>query len=229
MMHSLPEFRLRLWIAAIFVFIALLILWFSHAADSPSEIGRNIGSEVLGITITVAGVDWLFERRGQNAQRHKLAVRTLEELDHAIWVWQGGSRYFDHEEMIALLKQVTDDDPLPGFTQNLFLRIGGKAALNLVLESDLVNHDTNLKAGIDHLSHLCKLRDGDTPMPCQQVVLHSREAATCLLKVLSWKPVKWEPSAQRGRKDCSIEHQRWRYYGEPALPRGTVEAFVAAG
>ena len=47
---------------------------------------------IIGIVITVAVVEWFFERRRLQTRGRQLAWDALHAVEHAVWVWQGGPR-----------------------------------------------------------------------------------------------------------------------------------------
>lgn len=112
--------KLRLGIGFLFLVLsALMIFWSIRAGyglDS-GDVFLNVGTELAGIVITVAIVDWLLERQRRRAECKTIAWRALHELDYAVWVWQGGAREFDVAELDWLLEHAAEDDPLPHFTQ----------------------------------------------------------------------------------------------------------------
>ena len=72
----------------------------------------NLGTEIIGIVITVAVVEWFFERRRLQNRGRQLAWDALHAVEHGVWVWQGGPREMDTDEVRAVLNAVGDDDPL---------------------------------------------------------------------------------------------------------------------
>jgi hypothetical protein len=87
----------------------------------------NLGTELVGIVITVAVVEWFFERRRHQTRGRQLAWDALHAVEHAVWVWQGGPREMDTDEVLGILDAVGADDPLPDFTEGLLLNIGTRS------------------------------------------------------------------------------------------------------
>lgn len=115
---------LRAIVTAAFLLVAALILWASFVVGVDTNAGTlfiNLGTEIVGIVITVAVVEWFFERRRLQNRGRQLAWDALHAIEHAVWVWQGGPRQMDTDEVLGVLNAVTRDDPLPDFTEGLFL------------------------------------------------------------------------------------------------------------
>jgi len=52
----------------------------------------NLGTEIVGITLTVAIVEALLEKRARSDEARRIAWNVMHDIDHAVWVWQGGGR-----------------------------------------------------------------------------------------------------------------------------------------
>jgi hypothetical protein len=63
----------------------------------------DFGCGILEIALTVAGVEWLLERRRKRDEIEQVSTRALMDIDHAMWVWQGGRREFDLVELRAAI------------------------------------------------------------------------------------------------------------------------------
>jgi hypothetical protein len=96
--------RTIITIASIIV-AALLFLW-ARSLDSYvsyADLLVDLASEVIGIGITVAAIDYVFqkseERKRFSKEARVIAFRALHRLDHAVWVWQGGFRELYLDEL----------------------------------------------------------------------------------------------------------------------------------
>ncbi len=119
----------------------------------------NLGTELVCIVITVAVVEWFFERRRHQTRGHQLAWDALHEIEHAVWAWQGGPREMDTDEVLGILNAVGPDDPLPDFTEGLFLNIGTRSRRLLNNDPDAVVAVRGLMDGLEHLASLIRYRD----------------------------------------------------------------------
>ena len=93
--------------------------WHSCSARTTSlgDLLMNLGTEVIGVVITVAVVESFLERRRLQNRGRQLAWDTLHAAETAVWVWQGGPREMETDEMLGILNAVNEDDPLPDFTR----------------------------------------------------------------------------------------------------------------
>lgn len=173
----------------------------------------NLGTELFGIVLTVLIIDWLFERRDIQKEARRLAVGFLNRLDHHVWVWQGGAREFDLTETLNLLSHVTDDDPLPEFTQNLLLVLGSNAADRARYDLEVVAVDEDLKTGLEELGPLTNMRSdhGEVMFPTA-IAEHLKRAALALATAaeISIPEITYDEPEYR---NPSIESQAWRHYG----------------
>ena len=217
------KMRLAIGLVALFAGMAAVFagVW-DKLPGKWSDFAVNLGSELVGIVVTIVVIDWILERRRQHDEVRRIAVQALHELDHAVWVWQGGAREFDLSELLALLDNATDTDPLPEFTQNLLLVAGSKAAVTLQTRADEVAFDTSLREGLAELAHIAAMRDGTSPMSSTLVAKHALAAshlianaagiATPTIRVLP-------PERFRGN---SVAEQEWRHYGRLRRNPGAV-------
>ena len=196
----------------------LVWLGLSAGRHTAADIELNLATELLGIALTVAVIEWFLERTRYQESAKKLAFRTLDELDHAVWVWQGGVRAFDTAELLASLDHVSTADPLPNFTQNLFIRIGSRAAHNLRVDPEVVGSSPALRQGLISLSQLSRMRDHSHPMGTKEIAQHAREATLAFIQALEWEipesPDPLGPSGLTSLYDSREEAQRWRHFGE---------------
>ena len=183
--------------------------------DKLGDLLLNLGSEILGIAVTVAVVEHLFERRRRQDEARRLAWEALHELDHAVWVWQGGSRSFDMGELQELLHHAHQDDPVPDFTEALFLRMGSKAENTLRTKRDIMHECPPLKQAMNELRPLASLRDG-THREATDIPIALSRATAHLSAVLKGQWTDgFRPTVIR---DASVEAQKWRYLGQGIPP-----------
>lgn len=173
----------------------------------------DIGAGILGLAFTVAIIDWLLERKRLREQVQQLAWRMLHDLDHAFWVWQGGRREFHLDELMALLEMADKDDPLPRYTEELFINLGIRASDNLRLQPRLMMHDRRLKAALKSLSGLAQIREAKNIVNSSYIIGGLRSAVTNLAEITGQLPHKGEFAAARSFRDPSLEAQLRRYRG----------------
>lgn len=173
----------------------------------------NIGAEIVGLALTVAIIDWLIERNRLNEQVRQLAWQMLHDMDHAFWVWQGGRREFHLDELVALLNVADPKDPMPQFTEEMFINVGIRASDKLRLEPKLVSHDRRLRASLKSLSGLAQIREAKNLVDANYVLDGLRAAVTNLAEVLGQHPHAGEFAAAKSFRDPSEDAQLRRYRG----------------
>jgi hypothetical protein len=93
----------RLLLTIFFVLIGLVLIPLAKYIDDQTWIGSllmNLAPEAIGVVFTIAILDWLNEIRQNRAEARRMAYEILHELDHAVWVWQGGRRDLDFSELL---------------------------------------------------------------------------------------------------------------------------------
>lgn len=199
-------------IAAIVMIAAGIFFSDAPRGEIVSMLG-NLGAEILGLALTVAIIDWMLERKRLNEQAAHLAWRMLHDVDHAFWVWQGGRREFHLDELMALLEIASKDDPLPKFTEELFINLGIRSSDNLRLQPRLMAHDRRLKAALKSLAGLAQIREARTIVNSSYIIDGLRAAVTNLAEMTGQMPHQGEFAAARSFRDPSIEAQTRRYKG----------------
>jgi len=205
-----------LLVAAIIISLALVI-----GVDTASgTLLINLGTEIVGIVLTVAIVEWFFERRRLQSRARQLAWDVLHPVIHAVWVWQGGPREMDTDEVLGVLAAVGPDEPLPDFTEGLLLNVGTRSRRMLIDEPAVVAAMPHLMTGLEHISRLSSIRDGTPPMPARKVADILEEGTSTLARCVG-RPT--EPLLARliRHRDPSVEGQERRHFGGsgPLVPR----------
>lgn len=174
----------------------------------------NLSTEIVGIGITVAIVDWLLERRTKWEESRRIAWRVLHELDYAVWVWQGGRRELISDELLGLLAETQKDDPLPAFTENLLLRIGSGAEFTCQHQADIVAANRHLENGLKHLSRLSSIRDADGAYDRKRIHWYLHNATAALARALDLKLGVAPKHEIRRVRDTSVHAQEMRRFGQ---------------
>jgi hypothetical protein len=153
---------LRALVTVGFLIVAAIILSISFLFGVDTTTGNlliNLGTEIVGIVLTVAIVEWFFERRRLQDRGRQLTWDMLHEIGHAVWVWQGGPREMGTDEVLGILDGAGKDDPLPDFTEGLMLAIGTRSRRLLNDDKAPVAAIPGLMNGLEHLSRLSSIRD----------------------------------------------------------------------
>jgi hypothetical protein len=206
---------LRIALVGGFLSIAATMLWISFVFGVDTSTGTlliNLGTEIIGIVITVAVVEWFFERRRLQTRGRQLAWDALHAVEQAVWVWQGGPREMDTDEVRGVLSSVGAEDPLPDFTEGLFLNIGTRSRRLLNNDPDAVTAVPGFMNGLEHLARLSAIRDGKESMRPQKVADILDEGTSALAKALG-KPTERHLASLIRFRDPSVESQERRHFG----------------
>jgi len=201
-----------------FLVLAGVILWIPFLIGPETPTGTlliNLGSEFVGIILTIAVVEWFFERRRLQNRGKQLAWDALHAVAHAVWVWQGGPREMDTDEVRGILNAVGDSDPLPDFTEGLLLNIGTRARRLLNNDPEAVSAVPGFMNGLEQLARLSSIRDGKTAMQPRKVSDILDEGTAELAKALG-KPTEKHLASLIRFRDPSVENQERRHFGAGA-------------
>ncbi len=205
---------LRWLVTGGFLFVAAIMLGMSFSFGVGTSVGTllmNRGTEIIGIVMTVAIVEWFFERRRLQNRGRQLAWDFLHAVEHVVWVWQGGPREMDSDEVRGLLNAVKDD-PLPEFTEGLLLNIGTRSHRLLNNDPAAVAAMPGLMIGLEHLGRFSSIRDGKSPWAPRKVADILDEGTRALAKCLG-KPTERHPTRLIRFRDPSVESQERRHFG----------------
>jgi hypothetical protein len=203
-------------LAIVLSLLAILLIFAALRVDPASPTGTvllNLATEIIGIGITVALVEWLFERRKNVDEAKKLAWRVLHNVDHAVWVWQGGNRDLAVDELLGLISAITDDDPILPFTGNLLMRIGSAAEIACRRERDVVSSNRNLEKALGHLEKLASIRDPRCTLQTRDIRWILRDAACDLAAALDQDITLISEDEIKRARDPSVQGQVWRHSG----------------
>lgn len=205
---------LRALVTGGFLTLAVVILVGSFYVDSPSaeSLLVNLGTEIIGIVMTVAVVEWFFERRRLQNRGRQLAWDALHAVEHAVWVWQGGPREMDTDEVRGVLNAVGEDDPLPDFTESLFLNIGTRSRRLLNNDPQAVVAVPGFMNGLEHFARLSSLRDGNDTVPSRKLADILDQGTRDLARSLG-KPTERHLASLIRFRDPSTESQERRHFG----------------
>lgn len=206
---------LRALVTGGFLVAAGFVLWMAFVMGPDSSAGNlftNLGTEIIGIVITVAFVEWLFERRRLQNRGRQLAWDALHAVEQAVWVWQGGPRQMDTDEVLGILSAVGEDDPMPDFTEGMLLSLGTRSRRLLDNDPDAVAAVPGFMNGLEHLARLSAIRDGKMPMPSRKVADILGEGTRELARALG-RPTERHLASLIRYRDPSAASQERRHYG----------------
>lgn len=205
----------RSLVTGIFLLLSVLVVWGAYLVGSDTTTGDlllNLGTEIAGIVLTVAIVDWFFERRRLQGRAREMSWNALHAVEHAVWVWQGGPRQLETDELLGLLSAVKPDDPVPDFTQNLLLTLGTRAKQAVKNEPEAVDAAAGLREALEHLARLASIRDGGDLFPAEKIGEILSSGVSHLAVVLGL-PDERIPARLIRYRDPSLRSQEQRHFG----------------
>lgn len=227
----------RLVLPAGGLIVAALVVWSAYVMGGQAghdalsvNLLVNLGTEIMGIVITVAVVEWFFERRRNLERGKQVAWSALHAIEHVVWVWQGGPRQVETDQILGILRSVGDADPLPDFTQNLLLSLGTRSKQTLHNDQAALEAHKGLMTAFEELARLNAIREGGRVLGSRTVADVLEEGVKRLARVLGQSE---EPMPGRLIRyvDSTEEAQEVRYFGRDAeagprrLERGAPEVF----
>lgn len=204
--------RLRITVALLAVLVG------GWLAASGAPVLASVGTEIIGIAITVAIVDGLFEFRRKQVEARSLARRLLSRLDYTVWVWQGGRRDSSIYELTGLLRAKDDDngnyDEIADSTSELIFLLGCEAQNTLELQADIVQVSKDLLVGIRALKQLATMRDREDQLTGPAIRTYLQTAASHLAGAAGVENT-WVSSNPTIRlRDSSKDEQTRRRFGQ---------------
>ena len=158
------------------VSVAVILAAFQVGADSPTgTLLINLGTEIFGILITVAVVEWFLDRRRRQDRARELSWGVLHALERAVWVWQGGPRQMGTDELLGVISGIQSDHTVEPGTRALLVALGTQSKETLDKEGTAIRTLPGLKPALEDLTSLRTLSDGGGSIRMVSEIL---EAAT---------------------------------------------------
>lgn len=188
--------------------------WHSVADERARNLGLDLGVEIIGLGLTVSILDWFFERRRLLAEGRRLAWELYYAIERIAWVWQGGPRRLDAEEVIGLLEGARRGHGLSDGTEHLVYGLGVRSRQVLRGEHNTVYALPRLREALEALVALAKARkDYRRSLHPHRVSEALRKALAAVLQILEIEP-SFVPDLLIRDRDASPEAQRKRYETE---------------
>ncbi len=226
---------IRLIVATSFLFVSVAFIgggFWIGATTSTGGLLTNLGTEVFGILVTVAVVEWLFERRRLQDKARELAWSVLHSLERAVWIWQGGPQRVGTDELLGIIAGIRTTDPISRFTKVLLVNLGTQCREALDKDPQSVRTLTGLTQSLEDLSSLRSLSDGDSVVSVH-MVSEILEAGTTGLARLLGKSTQRLPSGLIRGRDSSEEAQEERHFDlgatTPSISERPVEVPASEG
>ena len=207
------HYRYERIVIFILIMVSSVSLTFALSTSnlSTQDLALNFGTEVLGILFTVGIIQYLLDKQNKQVEWKKISWELLHDLDHAVWVWLGGTREFDIHELFSLLRQANKGDPLPVFTEALFLKIGSRADNILRERDDIIKGNYDLISMLKSLKELSKIRDENIVNKKVLIIGVCEHSIDQLLNILRHRAVS--PFGASIEKSSAIEDQKSRHFG----------------
>jgi hypothetical protein len=205
---------IRAVVAAAFLIISVSCIVFAFYMGADTRWGMlfiNLGTEIFGILVTVAVVEWFFERRRLQDRGRELSWRLFHALGRVVWIWQGGPQQPGSEELLGIISGIHSKDPVPRFTRSLLVNLGTQCREAIDTEAAAVSSLVGLEDALGDMQSLGSLRDGESGVSVRMVAEILEAGASGLSRVLSQSTHRL-PSGLIRYRDPSVEAQQQRYY-----------------
>lgn len=200
--------------------VAVAMRIYSGATEPLDAFLGDFVGELIGMAITIAVIDRLFVLQQRRENLESIIWDVLHDLDYAMWVWQGGERVFDFNELKAVTRQVDESHPLNTCTADLLMALGNKSANHLLKDKLLISSSRETYLAFLELKRLARLRD-QYPMMSNVTI---RDAIVEALRQLD-TVLKCGKSQVVHPSDytfnCSSDMQLWRCEGKMVSSRST--------
>ena len=123
----------------------------------------DLGSEFLGLALTVSILDWFFEQRRLGSDGRRLAWEIFHDVERTVWVWQGGPLRLETDELLGLLKGVSVNDQFAPCTEGRLLRLGIRSRELLKGERHALSAIPGLSRALGELGGLARIGEGRRP------------------------------------------------------------------
>jgi len=195
-----------------FITSTTLIFVSTMPAVGPSaqEVLGNVGTEIFGILVTIALVDWYLEKRRRQDRARELAWSILHEIEYAVWIWQGGPRHMGTNELLGIVSGIQENDGLAQFSEGLMMNVGLRSRSVLQKEPSAIKSLPGLGAVFEDLVSLASLRD--LPESTQvRTIAEILEASVLGLARVLGQPTERMPSGLIWHRDSDLAAQERRY------------------
>ncbi len=204
---------IRLVLAVTFVLVAGVLLFAAFQMEGgrrSTELLLGLATEMFGIIVTLAVVDWMLERRRRQERARDLAWATLHAVERAVWVWQGGPRRVTTDELLGLVLGIDSKDEHQPFTRSLLAGVGTRSLEVLDREASTIRTTPALADALQELSSLHSLSSQRSSVSTNLV----REVLECAIQRLAHVlglPTQAMPSGLIRHRDAAAEAQKERY------------------
>ncbi len=195
-----------------FVVSTTLIALSTMSIGTPAirEVLGNVGTEIFGIMVTIALVDWVLEKRRQQDRGRELAWSVLHAIEHAVWVWQGGPRHMGTNELLGMVTGIQKKESCQPYTEGLLMNVGLQCRSILQREPSTVRSLPGLGEAMEDLVSLASIPDLPKSTRIRTVAEILEASVMGLSRVLGQSTDRM-PSGLLWYRDPSPQGQETRY------------------
>lgn len=212
----------RVVLAGVFLILSSGLIWLNMTGPNGAtlrEVLGDLGTEMFGILVTIALVDWVLERRRKQDRAREVAWGALAEVQHAIWVWQGGARQQGTGDLLGVISGIEEEHALEPVTEALLLSVAFHAKGTLQTEATALKSLQGLHEVFEELNQLSSI-EGLRKAAKVRVAVEVLSAAVLGLARALGEPTEWMPSGLIWDLDPTSEGQAKRHEQAWALSRG---------
>jgi hypothetical protein len=204
----------RLIVALSFLIVSVGAIAGAVVVGTSTSLGAvlvNMGTEIFGILITIAVVEWFFDRKRLQDRARELSWGMLHAIERGVWTWQGGPQQVGTEELLGIIAGIKTIDSLTPTTRTLLVNVGAKAREAMNKEPKVVRTLPGLIDALQDLQSFRSLQDGDSSVSVRMVSEVLESSVTNIARVLNL-PTQRIPAALIRYRDASEKRQQERFY-----------------
>jgi hypothetical protein len=204
----------RLIVALSFLIVSVGAIVGAVVVGTSTSLGAvlvNMGTEIFGILITIAVVEWFFDRKRLQDRARELSWGMLHAIERGVWTWQGGPQQVGTEELLGIIAGIKTSDSLTPTTRTLLVNVGAKAREAMNKEPKVVRTLPGLIDALQDLQSFRSLQDGDSSVSVRMVSEVLESSVTNIARVLNL-PTQRIPAALIRYRDASEKRQQERFY-----------------
>ncbi len=225
---------IRAAVVTVFLVIAVTIVTVAMLLGTDTPLGgflANLGTEIFGIVITVAVVEYFFERRRLQDRAREIAWSILHGIEQGIWMWQGGPRRMGTDQLLGLAVSIDSSDELAPYTQSQLQSLGDRTSQILQRQRAAIRSVGGLEEALNDLTSLKSLGEdagrADASRTEIRMIAEILESSTTGLARVLGQPDQRIPGALIRYRDPSLEAQERRHL--ETRPHLVAEARLAEG
>lgn len=212
----------RVVLAVVFLLSSSGLIWLTMTGPDGAtlqEVLGDLGTEMFGILVTIALVDWVLERRRKQDRAREVAWGALAEVQHAVWVWQGGARQQATGDLLGVISGIEESHSMEPATEALLLSVAFHAKGTLQTEATVLKSLPGLHEVFEELHQLSSI-ENLKPEAKVRVAVEVLSAAIMGLARALREPTEWMPSGLIWHLDPAPESQAKRHEQSWTLVRG---------